>query len=72
LKFPSGEERLLRNTCKATLGMVANEKHKLLKYTKAGINRNLGRRPKVRGIARNPVDHPNGGKTKGGQAFRDV
>ena len=51
----------------ASVGVVSNEKHRLLVYGKAGRNRNLGRRPIVRGVAMNPVDHPHGGRTNGGR-----
>lgn len=71
LRLPSGEERLFSNNCKATIGVVSNEMNHLMKYKKAGILRNLGVRPTVRGIAMNPVDHPNGGRTKGGTPFTD-
>lgn len=71
LRMPSGEERMLNNKCKATIGVVSNETHYLKKFKKAGILRNLGIRPTVRGIAMNPVDHPNGGRTKGGTPFSD-
>jgi large subunit ribosomal protein L2 len=53
----------------ATIGIISNKNHQLLKLYKAGQNRNLGYRPIVRGVARNPVDHPNGGRTKGGKYF---
>jgi large subunit ribosomal protein L2 len=49
------------------LGSVSNEKQNLICLGKAGRNRNLGRRPIVRGIAMNPVDHPHGGRTNGGR-----
>lgn len=71
LKMPSGEERIFNNYCNATIGVVSNESNYLKKYKKAGILRNLGVRPTVRGIAMNPVDHPNGGRTKGGTPFSD-
>jgi large subunit ribosomal protein L2 len=71
VRMPSGEERMINNKCKATIGVVSNETHYLKKFKKAGILRNLGRRPTVRGIAMNPVDHPNGGRTKGGTPFSD-
>lgn len=71
LRLPSGEERMFNNKCKATIGVVSNETHYLKKFKKAGVLRNLGRRPTVRGIAMNPVDHPNGGRTKGGTPFSD-
>lgn len=71
LRMPSGEERMFSNLCKATIGVVSHETNYLKKYKKAGILRNLGVRPTVRGIAMNPVDHPNGGRTKGGTPFSD-
>jgi large subunit ribosomal protein L2 len=71
IRMPSGEERMFSNKCKATIGVVSNETHYLKKFKKAGILRNLGCRPTVRGIAMNPVDHPNGGRTKGGTPFSD-
>ena len=61
LKMPSGETRLILQTCKATIGMVSNVDHALEKSGKAGRSRWLGRRPRVRGVAMNPVDHPMGG-----------
>ena len=69
LKMPSGEIRMVRADCRATLGEVGNAEHGNIKLGKAGRNRWLGRRPRVRGMAMNPVDHPNGGgagKSKGG------
>jgi large subunit ribosomal protein L2 len=71
LRLRSGEERLFVNGCKATVGVLSNGGHKLVKFFKAGIMRNLGIRPTVRGIAMNPVDHPNGGRSKGGRPFTD-
>ncbi len=71
LKLPSGEERMFINSCKATIGVLSNERNHLKKFKKAGILRQLGVRPTVRGIAMNPVDHPNGGRTKGGTPFTD-
>jgi len=59
--LPSGEVRLIHMKCKATVGRVGNEKHGDLKLGKAGRSRWLGRRPSVRGVAMNPVDHPMGG-----------
>jgi large subunit ribosomal protein L2 len=56
--------------CRATIGRVGNEDHKNIKLGKAGRSRWLGRRPKVRGVAMNPVDHPHGGgegRTSGGR-----
>lgn len=61
IKLPSGETRLVLQTCKATIGMVSNADHQLEVSGKAGRNRWLGRRPRVRGVAMNPVDHPMGG-----------
>jgi large subunit ribosomal protein L2 len=69
LKMPSGEIRLVHPHCRATIGEVGNAEHGKRKLGKAGRNRWLGRRPRVRGMAMNPVDHPNGGgqgKSKGG------
>ncbi len=61
LKLPSGEVRLIPETCMATVGEVGNKSHENIKIGKAGRSRWLGRRPKVRGVAMNPVDHPMGG-----------
>ncbi|HEY5676623.1 MAG TPA: 50S ribosomal protein L2, partial [Myxococcales bacterium] len=69
IRLASGETRLVSASCRATIGEVANGEHNLRKLGKAGRNRWLGRRPRVRGMAMNPVDHPNGGgqgKSKGG------
>jgi large subunit ribosomal protein L2 len=70
LKMPSGEIRKIRKECYATLGTVGNADHFNVSYGKAGRMRWLGRRPNVRGVAMNPVDHPMGGgegKTSGGR-----
>lgn len=70
LRLPSGELRRVLNTCGATIGQVGNLQHENIKLGKAGRNRWLGRRPKVRGVAMNPVDHPHGGgegRTSGGR-----
>lgn len=70
LRLASGEQRLVLLTCEATLGVVSNLAHKNTKKGKAGRNRWLNRRPHVRGVAMNPVDHPHGGgegKTSGGR-----
>jgi len=68
LKLPSGEVRLLSLECRATIGQVGNVEHSSLSLGKAGRLRWLGRRPKVRGVAMNPVDHPHGGgEGKAGQ-----
>ncbi len=61
VKLPSGESRLILVTCKATVGSISNSDHSLVKSGKAGRNRWLGRRPRTRGVAMNPVDHPMGG-----------
>ena len=70
IKLPSGETRMILNTCKATVGMVSNPDHSLEVSGKAGRSRWLGRRPRTRGVVMNPVDHPHGGgegKSKGGR-----
>ncbi len=61
IKMPSGETRRILITCKATIGAVGNSDHALEKSGKAGRSRWLGRRPRVRGVVMNPVDHPMGG-----------
>jgi len=61
LKLPSGEMRMIHKRCRATLGAVGNREHENISLGKAGRSRWLGRRPKVRGVAMNPVDHPMGG-----------
>ena len=61
LKLPSGEIRMILNTCRATVGIVGNTDHNIEKSGKAGRSRWLGRRPRVRGVVMNPVDHPMGG-----------
>ncbi len=61
LKLPSTEVRMVRGECRATVGQVGNVDHELISSGKAGRSRWLGRRPKVRGVAMNPVDHPLGG-----------
>jgi large subunit ribosomal protein L2 len=70
LKLPSGEVRLARLECLATIGQVGNVDHEKITSGKAGRTRWLGRRPKVRGVAMNPIDHPMGGgegKSSGGR-----
>jgi len=70
IRLPSGSQRLIRADAKATLGVLANEEHFQRNLEKAGRSRWLNRRPSVRGVAMNPVDHPHGGgqgKTKGGR-----
>lgn len=69
LKMPSGEIRLVSKKCLATIGSVSNAEHSKVVIGKAGRNRWKGKRPRVRGVVMNPVDHPNGGgeaKSKGG------
>ncbi|HBX18994.1 MAG TPA: 50S ribosomal protein L2, partial [Porphyromonadaceae bacterium] len=61
IKMPSGEVRKILASCKATIGSVGNSDHALEKSGKAGRSRWLGRRPRVRGVVMNPVDHPMGG-----------
>jgi large subunit ribosomal protein L2 len=61
LKLPSGEMRMVLTTCTATVGTVSNSDHMNVTLGKAGRKRWLGRRPRVRGVAMNPVDHPMGG-----------
>lgn len=61
VELPSGELRLIYRECIATIGVVGNSEHELVRIGKAGRNVNMGRRPHVRGSAMNPVDHPHGG-----------
>lgn len=61
LRLPSGETRMVRRECYATIGQVSNIDHENVSLGKAGRSRWLGRRPKVRGVAMNPIDHPLGG-----------
>ena len=71
VKLSSGEIRKIINTSRATIGSVSNPDQKNIKIGKAGRNRWLGKRPNVRGVAMNPVDHPHGGgegKTSGGRS----
>ncbi len=70
LRLPSGEMRIVPLDCRATVGEVGNAEHELVKIGKAGRNRWQNKRPKVRGVAMNPVDHPLGGgegKSSGGR-----
>ena len=70
LRLGSGEQRMVRAECMATVGAVSNPDHQNINLGKAGRNRWLGRRPSVRGVAMNPVDHPHGGgegRTSGGR-----
>ena len=69
LRLPSGEIRLVSHKCMSTVGVVSNAEHSKVVIGKAGRNRWKGKRPRVRGVVMNPVDHPNGGgeaKSKGG------
>jgi large subunit ribosomal protein L2 len=61
LELPSGETRLVPSTCRATIGTTSNVEHFNIEIGKAGRNRWLGRRPRTRGVAMNPIDHPMGG-----------
>ena len=61
IKLPSGEVRMVHVECKATIGVVGNEEHMNVKLGKAGKKRYMGKRPHVRGVAMNPIDHPMGG-----------
>ena len=61
LRLPSGEMRLVRAACRATVGTIGNTDHQNVKIGKAGRKRHLGVRPQTRGTAMNPVDHPHGG-----------
>ncbi|MDR1848173.1 MAG: 50S ribosomal protein L2 [Bacteroidales bacterium] len=61
VKMPSGETRMILQSCRATVGMVSNIEHNLEISGKAGRSRWLGRRPRTRGVVMNPVDHPMGG-----------
>ena len=70
IRLPSGEIRLVRQECMATIGEVSNQQHEIVSVGKAGRSRWKGRRPHVRGVAMNPVDHPMGGgegKSSGGR-----
>jgi large subunit ribosomal protein L2 len=75
LRLPSGEIRLVHENCYATIGQVGNPEHENIVLGKAGRARHLGIRPMSRGMARNPVDHPNGGgqgKSKGGGGWQQL
>lgn len=70
VKLPSGEVRMVLQDCKGTIGQIGNLDHENVSLGKAGRRRWLGRRPAVRGVAMNPVDHPHGGgegKASGGR-----
>ncbi len=75
VRLPSGEIRKINENCFATIGQVGNIEHENIVLGKAGRSRWLGKRPITRGMARNPVDHPNGGgqgKSKGGGGWQQV
>lgn len=75
VRLPSGEIRRISEDCMATVGQVGNLEHENILLGKAGRNRWLGKRPITRGMARNPVDHPNGGgqgKSKGGGGWQQL
>ena len=61
IRLPSGEMRLVRAKCRATIGTIGNTDHSNIKLGKAGRTRHMGIRPTVRGSVMNPVDHPHGG-----------
>jgi large subunit ribosomal protein L2 len=61
LRLPSGEMRMVRAECRATVGTIGNAEHQNVKVGKAGRKRHMGVRPQTRGVAMNPVDHPHGG-----------
>lgn len=70
IKLPSGEVRMFLDRCRATVGQLGNLDHEKVSLGKAGRSRLMGRRPKVRGVVMNPVDHPHGGgegRTSGGR-----
>ncbi len=70
VRLPSGEVRMVMTECRATIGQVSNKEYENITYGKAGRSRWIGRRPHVRGVAMNPIDHPHGGgegKTSGGR-----
>ena len=70
IKMPSGEVRMVLDRCRATVGQLGNLEHENISLGRAGRSRLLGRRPKVRGVVMNPVDHPHGGgegRTSGGR-----
>lgn len=70
VRLQSGEVRLIHRECRATIGQVGNQEHENISIGKAGRSRWMGKRPEVRGVAMNPIDHPHGGgegKTSGGR-----
>ena len=75
IRLPSGEIRRINESCSATIGQVGNIEHENVILGKAGRSRHRGIRPITRGMARNPVDHPNGGgqgKSKGGGGWQQL
>jgi large subunit ribosomal protein L2 len=72
LRMASTEMRMVHGDCLATVGTVGNAEHELLSAGKAGKSRWMGKRPKVRGEVMNPVDHPHGGRTRGGRNVVDL
>ena len=66
VRLNSGEQRLVHGRCMASIGAVSNPDHMNISIGKAGRNRWLGKRPHNRGVSMNPIDHPHGGRTKGG------
>jgi large subunit ribosomal protein L2 len=75
IRLPSGEIRKVNEKCYATIGQVGNSEHENVVLGKAGRSRHLGIRPISRGVARNPVDHPNGGgagKSKSGGGWQQL
>ena len=67
VRMASTEMRMIHRRCLATIGEIGNAEHELISWGKAGKTRWMGRRPKVRGEVMNPVDHPHGGRTRGGR-----
>jgi large subunit ribosomal protein L2 len=72
LRFRSGLRYKICLECSASIGRVSNYNFNISFRRIAGYYRRLGKRPKVRGVAKNPVDHPNGGRTAGGKVFRNI
>lgn len=68
IRLPSGEVRLINENCSASMGVIGNEQHQNIKIGKAGRNRHKGKRPSVRGVVMNAVDHPHGGGDGGRHA----
>jgi len=72
IQLPSSQVKHISPQCRATLGRVANPEHNQTVLGKAGASRWLGRRPVVRGEVTNPIDHPHGGKTRGGRPLKNI